>query len=612
MAKEAKARYQTATDLIVDLENVDVVSSRLSSVSSMAAANLSPSKPSKSWPLLMAAAGVGVVITALAFLFVLPETSAPAPPLRKLDIHLPGISYAMDPQLSRDETMLYFEGVDTSGTYGVFRMNMSNSEIELIFADVRDGYVSPDGSQLLYSSTEESDSQSWVMTLPNGRPRAVADSATHHLWIDNSTIGIRKRNPDPSYISIDIVSGEQQTMFSADLDQFPGVGVWLSDVDPREDILLYNHEYGDGSSPVLFGYDIEAGTSFQLMDGGINAHFVGSGHIAYQREEGGAVLIHKYDKGSRSLIGEPLQIFEQMDYISMSTSSNGDMLAFEPLAYDLFMKTWSHEGAETNARLLPRFSMMWNINSDGTMAIGRRSSSLTNHDSELITLELPDGQPIVIESSEGIMTNPSFSQDERRILFVEMNEQGEPATKSISVTGVGSSRDVVVGANYTQSPSGAMSAYLRDPPDSDVTEIYIRDERTQEARLVAEAAGYSGYVDGFSPDGSMLLTRQEGKRIVIFIDDFSSQEVHEDLGTWGPNREYLYGLQEGWLIRAPYTLADGFEISDEMEILFQVGNQNQNSLLAVQHDRIVTANQIPSKDYTILRWWQNYAASLEN
>jgi len=612
MAKEAKARYQTATDLIVDLENVDVVSSRLSSVSSMAAANLSPSKPSKRWPLLMAAAGVGVVLTALAFLFVLPEPLQNVPPLRKLDIYLPGISAALFPQFTEDESTLFFDGVDTLGVAGIFSMNMSNSEIELVLAEASGAAISPDGSKLMYFSTEASDARSWVMTLPNGRPRAIADSASHHLWIDNNTIAIERRNPDPSYISIDIESGEQTTMFSADLEQFPGAGIWLSDLHPEEDILLYNHEYLDGSSPVLFGYDVGSDTSFQLLEGGINAHFVGSNHIAYQPEEGGEVLLQGYDAGSRSMTGEPLQIFEQMDFALLSTSSTGDVFAFEPLAFNQFMKTWSVDGEETSAKLLPQFSTMWKINSDGTMAVGRQSSSLTNIDSDLITLELPDGQPVVVESSDGLMLLPSFSLDERRILYAVRDEQGELVTNSISVSGVGSTRDVAEGARFSLSPTGLVSAYVREPVDRDVTEIYIRDERTKEERLIAEAAGFSGDINGFSPDGSMLLTRQEGKRIVVTISDLSTYEIHEDLSSWGPNGDFLYGNQEGWIIRAAYNLANGFEISDEIEMLFKAGNEGETELLAVQNGQIVTLNYVPSQDYTILHWWQNYAASLEN
>ncbi len=152
MAKEAKARYQSATDLIVDLENVDVMSSRMSrsglsttfiafppDVSASSALSF-VAGIKKTWPVIVVTFIVAIGLGYLAFSGGAPQSS-PAR-LEKLPIHLDGYSYVRNPAVSPTSEYLAFSAVDTLGNSGLFLFNVETAGVSPI--------VNSAGGGLLY------------------------------------------------------------------------------------------------------------------------------------------------------------------------------------------------------------------------------------------------------------------------------------------------------------------------------------------------------------------------------------------------------------------------------------------------------------------------------
>ncbi len=156
LAKKAADRYQTATDLLVDLRNVDLSTSgmsRLSGAISGVAVTQTPSgittgetKTSISfmaktaWPLLAVASIVMYGLGYLAFSGGAPQSS-PAR-LEKLPIHLDGYSYVRNPAVSPTSEYLAFSAVDTLGNSGLFLFNVETAGVSPI--------VNSAGGGLLY------------------------------------------------------------------------------------------------------------------------------------------------------------------------------------------------------------------------------------------------------------------------------------------------------------------------------------------------------------------------------------------------------------------------------------------------------------------------------
>ncbi len=103
----------------------------------------------------------------------------------------------------------------------------------------------------------------------------------------------------------------------------------MSDVLLDEGVGLYSHEYFDGSSPVLYAFDLKTKTSTLLMEGAMNAQFIDKNHFIYQPLEGAEILLHVVNIELSQVQGQPIELLDQMDFNLISTTTSGDILYFD-------------------------------------------------------------------------------------------------------------------------------------------------------------------------------------------------------------------------------------------------------------------------------------------
>ncbi len=617
MAKEERSRYQSATDLIVDLENIDIVSGRLSTTSrttSKATPSAAVAGSKQSSPSLLHI-GVSVVATALlvslSFWGFGNHETVQDSQLRKLELRIPGVQDGYFPQMNAEESLIYFGGIDTSGVIGIFQLDLETGEQSLIVSHAWWPVLSPDGTRLAYVFLGEDgdERRSEFILLPNGRPQTIPDSLDSMFWLDDNTVGGRARGHRHSF-TFDITSSTKQPFVDIRGDERGG-GLYFSDVSHENGLLLYNHEFLDGSPPIMYVYESRSGESHVIAEGGMNGVFVGANYVAYQFEDGGELLLQSVNLQAVESLGRPVDVLPQADWVRYQTTADGDLLYFDVSEAKQVLKTYSLEGELLDSRVLPEFSNAWSSNRAGSHLVGTVHLSGSSITRSIVIMNARTGElETVVDARPGI-ENPRWSADESRIEFITPGVEVAQFF-SVQVNGIGNETEIERHFHKKYSPDRRRSYYIVPSQGLDSAIVRIRNEVSMQERTIDSGLSTASFSGGyFSPDGRYFTFGMDDRRWVINFDTLDRYEVPSELDRWGPSGDYLYGHQDGQVIRAPYTYEGGFTVTGPIESVFTIDG-TASELVAVLPDRFLTIGADYVDDYSVLHWWQNYAASLES
>ncbi|NNF04050.1 MAG: serine/threonine-protein kinase, partial [Rhodothermales bacterium] len=200
LAKDASRRYQTAADLLVDLNNLDQTVGAGSGVTrttishhGLSAGPLPAPPPATEsnrppWPWMAASLVLGMLLVFGAF--SLNGTDAPKPRLTKVDIAFPTLAFPRFPTMSPTGEYLALMGSTSDGQRGIFIRNMQSGDIQYVResdnAGDREMGLSPDGSRLAYNAG--SNGGLFVMEMPSGIPSQITEYGRFAYWESNEVI----------------------------------------------------------------------------------------------------------------------------------------------------------------------------------------------------------------------------------------------------------------------------------------------------------------------------------------------------------------------------------------------------------------------------------------
>jgi len=534
--------------------------------------------------------------------------------LRKLQVRIPGIEVATFPEMNAEKSALYFSGQDTSGATGIFRQDLETADLDLLVPYGTQPTLSPDGTQLAYLSRGEDGSllEPYVMALPNGRPRLLPDSIDAFFWLDNHTVGGRASSGERfgrTAIAYDLESQQKRTIVDIRED-VRGGGLYFTGSRLGNDLILYDHEFVDGSSPILYLYNSRSESSSVLFEGGMNGYFLGPNHVVYQTADGAELLLQSIDLKASTTLGRPSEIAPQLDWSRFKTTRDGELLFFDQPPTESWLKVFDNAGNVVQAHQMPPFSAGWRANRAGTTLVGLGRASTSTINAGVALFDVASGAVSTIREPLPGVGLVQWSFDERRVRVLESQDARSFRSYSVPANGVGRETPLENEVGIEYSFDGSRSIFARISAGADSIEVIARNEASGQERLIysrtitGEASGAS-----ISPDGNYIQVRRGDDSWVTPFEGAGEAPIPVELDTWGPSGQYLYGSQDGKIIRAPYSTDGGFHMTGPLEIVLDVDDTDA-TLVSVQPDRIITINEEYVDNYVVLHWWQNYAASL--
>ncbi len=320
LAKNAADRYQTATDLLVDLRNVDLMTSGMSRLSGTVSETrpiqaaketvFREPKPSLvsvakgAWPLIAVASIVMFGLGYLAFSGGNPQLSITAE--QKYPIYLEGIFDAAWPTVSPTSEYLAFSGVDTLGQSGIFLFHVKSAEIT--YVDGTDGgfwlQFSPDGSQLAFAMA----GAAFVVTMPTGVPKKVVSRALFPVWESAESLLFFDQSSSGT-LRINLESGDITPVAMPDTSSTDPYNYFVLSVDLETGMGVGVREIAASTDPTLLIIDLDSGEMSFKEAGGTNPSYAPSGFIVYQLGRNtGPYVARAFDQQSREFTA-PLSLW---------------------------------------------------------------------------------------------------------------------------------------------------------------------------------------------------------------------------------------------------------------------------------------------------------------
>ena len=301
LAKEPSARYQTASDLAVDLRSLASEVEKgtalpLGAVSTLLPQAAAASAPKKSLGVAVASGvAAGIVMGALAIWFWL--GAAPAE-VTRFEITLPeGYVLGRGVAVSPDGREVVFSGTDPDGRTGLFRRPLDDLAPSFI-AGADDGHLplySPDGEWIVFNDGDR------LVKIPaeGGEPLELARYGTNIFasWAPDDTIVLERRGV---VYRVSSAGGTPEVL--ADAGGEPRYDHPLALGDGRH-ILIGIREAGKWSVGVL---DADTGEIQKLVENAVGPGYLPTGHLTFGRD--GTVWAQAFDVDTLKVSGTPFPL----------------------------------------------------------------------------------------------------------------------------------------------------------------------------------------------------------------------------------------------------------------------------------------------------------------
>ena len=638
LAKKAEDRYQTSTDLLVDLRNVDLATSGMSRMSGTISGpgvafpreDIAAGKPKVSileaaktaWPVVV----VAVVTTlGLGYLAFSGGASHPSPArLEKLPIYLDGYINVSNPAVSPTSEYLAFSAEDTLGYRGLFLFHVQSATISPIVNSEggRLPRFSPDGTQLAFSVGVTA----YVVTVPTGVPRALSRSAlvlgwsspTSVLYFDTKRRGTVRFDLDTEAIS---------TVAAPDTSSDDPYGYWINDVVPHANLGIGSRALAGGADPSMLMVDLDSGVIEVGEEGIIGPRYVQGGFLVYRLiGNDGPVVVRPFDAESREFRGPPEDLLTTIYFLGHSVGADGsyvyapEMLGKAALQNQLFFYDLANNSVEV-ADWTGDGSPVWPAYSP-------------NGKSVALTIQSGPFAPLYVSEYDletglfrrrtfgDVREDPDWSPD-GSFLYFDGWSSSSPGIYRQAVDVSGEQVRVIEGRAESPnlSPDGNWLAFSRD------TDIFLYNIQSGTETVADSSDGSQNHPD-FSPDSRYLAFQTEASggwdvaiRPVTGTAYIPIGYPRARRPKWAPDGKSLYFLVIGdGIYRVPVTTEPSFDIRGEAQKVVDVRGHFANVWFDISPDGntlVITATSIgvdrqgERKNYSTLMWWRNWAQSLE-
>ncbi|GMQ82048.1 MAG: hypothetical protein BMS9Abin05_1489 [Rhodothermia bacterium] len=346
LAKNANDRYQTASDLMVDLRNLDLKASGVSSISSASmapvhssASALAPARASvqakKSLVPLIGVATFTMILGLLAGFLVF-RRAPEVQPLTRVTIDLPGMRRVRFPVMSPTREFLAFSGTDTVGQDGIFLRDMAAGDIRYIQGSEavgnREIVFSPDGARLAFTSSINQGV--FTVVIPAGLPERQTGTGRVSFWESAASFVFVDDVPGGATYRKTLGAGEpkQISLKQGDLEA-DYVNIWKTRIPGSG--ITFGHRLSRSANVQtatswLIRTTMEDGKDVEIVESPImNPEYVHGGFLAYQqRNDSGTLVVRPVDPATGEFLGPPKEVLtgETTAWGGFSVSANGDLL----------------------------------------------------------------------------------------------------------------------------------------------------------------------------------------------------------------------------------------------------------------------------------------------
>ena len=637
LAKNAGARYQSTTELIVDLKAVDTSKnstyglSRVTTGPRLATESKAQSSVSglastvkKAWPLMLA---LGLVCLVIGYLISpMPGEVSGDKPLLKLQLHIPGVTELASPTVSPNSEYIAFTGRDSDGTRQLFLLNNATKEITSIPKGngARRPHFSPDGTRLVFG---EGLSTITVYSLQTRVPTPYYDIGNNPVWENDSSF---------------LYTGDGGQLRRYDLETDSISVLLVPDSTKKEDWRFFAYSMipgtrkaiggmggGPGSEETAIIIDLETRQWEKIDDGLADARYIPGDFLSYRLGgENGSVHTRRFELGSTS-------------------TSNSQKQVIPPIATDAY-----HIGADGSFIYVPS-------------SIGQETLTI-----QLSLYDIEQKNITVLQSAapkNEVMFRPSFSPDGLKIALDNVTKKegefyvslvdlktGQPQKRTFGAGRAGAiwshdskflyyhgfdfrdGRDLGIYKQSINSP-GEEELLLASPaidPAFSRTGEFLAFSRDEDLFIYNMSDGSEVAIDttigmqrypSFSPDGAFLSYTSDESGPHEFIVRSLTGSIRERIqfhqasqSKWSRDGKYLYFLAKyDGIYRLPVStdpfLLDRSKIEKVVNI-DGLGNGMFFDISPNSKTLAITANPLkenPKDDYSVLEWWQNWAVTLD-
>jgi len=621
-AKDAKSRYQGMADLLVDLANVETMSSRLSR--SSVHQTVKPSvvrKWSIDWKLPVTA-----LITALS-VFAFTQWVDPRVPIdsdesfRILPLDIPGFRDVYDPEFSEDRTKIYFQSFEKGA--GIFRYNLTTLSIELLVDHGPTWFnmMSPDESHTVYwESSSDGIPSTYLKRIPGGRPSVLSDTLAAMDWLSDGTVLLRSGDQRRMYAA-SITDGKLTGLRQLDLERAPGSIVVMWGLKNGKSI--YGIDFPDGSPPLQYLYDWQTGESTQILDGRRYARFLADAHLIYHRSDGGALYSRRFDWEKMEPVGEESLIESliagRIDFLRYNLHEDGDILYARPPQVDRTIRQHTITGEFVREIPLVAPTVMQNVHlsPDGAYFVALVRDSASSTESHLVLYDLNTGEDRELATVDLRAIRVQFSSDGKHVLLGAFESELNVSIQRFSVDGVGSETVFEAGAwGKWVSRSGRFESYGRYDFATNSYHFEVIDTQTAASHEFQTVRDQGPWFE-FAPNEQLAHHYDAvGQSTIINLETGDLTPVNIRDVWFDETESFLYGTDSNQnVVKTPYSLEGGFHLVGDPEIVARFdavdGATGPPVVFSPRGESLYTLNEIASGTDTVIEWWQKFASRLE-
>ncbi|MGA7304054.1 MAG: WD40 repeat domain-containing serine/threonine protein kinase [Rhodothermales bacterium] len=587
LAKDPDERYQTATDLLVDLRTVDLTAAGMSrsrvAAADPAALQSAESKSTRKrsvasvW--VMAGFLVGLAVMGLIWAFVpksmvtetVVETS-----VKRFQVPLRASRGLSGVDISPDGSKIVYADVDNT-VDNVHVLDLATGVTRTIEGSAGTVLVSvsPDGQWVLLTKSVSIERVSMfagtplpVVTTEEGTPRADWGPGNWVVYENQQAIwkASTETNEAMPFTVKDTTSGEVDHDWPRLL--------------PDGRTVMATIEYG--SKPSVVGlWDFDTGErKGQIPLPGYRARYVSSGHLMLVLgAASGNLVALPFDLGTLSPTGPPVPVLANVSTLIATSSDGGTLVTGGEQGTELRSARATPLAVVTfpsGVRLLnfePAIYGSFEISPDGkkvaaeimTVDTAYLGEGSVARNMDVWVLDLEHGTKIQL-SSGGLGRGPTWSADGDSVIYIlDMKATSVGGLVIQAADGSGSARSLGfnVGAQIIDvdvSPDGSHAAYVLGESGTGVTRLIVRDLRS------GGTVDLSGRLDAnirrprFSPDGR-YVTYQTGARALVRSADGSDVPVEigqAGIPRWSSDGTALYTSNGGVVFKRDISLAPRF------------------------------------------------------